>query len=65
MKQNQIGNITELVAEEGQYITQSFEAWNERQFLKKITVSPEDISKWRDATGKEKIDYERSTPPKT
>lgn len=63
MKQNQIGNITELVAEEGQYITQSFEAWNERQFLKKITVSPEDISKWRDATGKEKIDYECSTPP--
>lgn len=58
-------NLTELVADNGKYITQSAEVWNERVFCKRLVLTPnETTADWRDATEKEKIEYESFTPPR-
>lgn len=64
MQVNNIGNFTELVAETGQYITQSAEVWNNRVFVTRhLLGGSETQSDWRDATAKEYSDYQQNTPP--
>lgn len=66
MIENQIGNITELVADEGKYITQAAEVWDARVFCTRRVLTPGETSAdWRDATQKEKDDYEALTPRKS
>lgn len=64
MTENKIGNLTELVADEGMYITQSAEVWDERVFCTRRVLTPsEAATDWRDATEEEKVEYEGFTPP--
>ena len=56
--------MTELVADDGKYITQAAEVWDARVFCtRRVLTSGETASDWRDATQKEKDDYEVFTPP--
>lgn len=64
MQVNNIGNFTELVAETGQYLTQSAEVWDNRVFVTRhLLGGSETQSDWRDATAKEYADYQQNTPP--
>ena len=66
MTEQSIGNnMTELVADEGKYITQAAEVWDARVFCTRRVLTPgETASDWRDATQKENDDYEAFTPPR-
>ena len=64
MTENQIGKFTEVVADDGKYITQAAEVWDARVFCtRRVLTSGETASDWRDATQKEKDDYEAFTTP--
>lgn len=64
MQVNNIGNFTELVAEAGQYLTQSAEVWDNRVFVTRhLLGGSETQSDWRDATASEYSDYQQNTPP--
>ena len=57
--------MTELVADEGKYITQAAEVWDARVFCTRRVLLPgETAAGWRDATAQEKDDYEAFTPPR-
>lgn len=65
MTEGTINGYTELVANPGMYITQSAEVWDQRVFLTRRLLTPnESASEWRDATAQEKNAYEQNTPPR-
>lgn len=62
---NNIGTLRELVADNGMYLTQSAEVFDQRVFCRRRMMLPtETESDWRDATAKERADYEALTTPR-
>lgn len=61
---NTNGDITEMTAPEGHYITQSaavVDAGNRGYYMKRTLLSCETVADWRIATAEEREQYEQQT----